>query len=119
MQSEMIDRCNREPAVVPRGAEDVRKSVRRSRRLSTLRNSVLVLPLLAFLLFAFTVPILLFMYRSVDNGLLHRSFPHTNAALAGLASPADVPEAAYAALAADLKAIPESRRTGGRGPQSQ
>ena len=91
-----------------RGAEEVRKSVRRSRRLSTLRNSVLVLPLMALLMFAFIVPILLFMYRSVDNGLLHRAFPQTNTALQAWTSPAAIPDAAYAALAADLKAIPGS-----------
>ena len=54
------------------------------------------------------MPILLFMYRSVDNGLLHRSFPQTNAALENWIAPADVPEEAYAALVADLKAIPGS-----------
>jgi putative spermidine/putrescine transport system permease protein len=63
---------------------------------------------MALLVFAFIVPILLFMYRSVDNGLLHRSFPQTNAALHAWNSPADVPDAAYAALVADLKAIPGS-----------
>src|SRR5688500_1909805 len=86
----------------------VRESVRRSQRLSMLRNSVQVLPLMALLVFAFIVPIVLFMYRSVDNGLLHNTFSRTNAALQSWTSPADVPEQAYAALAADLKAVPDS-----------
>jgi putative spermidine/putrescine transport system permease protein len=63
---------------------------------------------MALLVFAFIVPIVLFMYRSVDNGLLHNTFSRTNAALQSWTSPADVPEQAYAALAADLKAVPDS-----------
>ena len=108
MQSERVNSEDENPAVVHSDVFDVRKSVRRSQRLSALRNSALVLPLIALLLFAFIVPILLFMYRSVDNGLLHRSFPRTNAALENWIAPADVPEEAHAALVADLKAIPGS-----------
>ncbi|MDP1701214.1 MAG: ABC transporter permease [Aestuariivirga sp.] len=108
MQFERTSPAAKSPAAALRDANGVRKSVRRSQRLSALRNSVLVLPLMALLVFAFIVPILLFMYRSVDNGLLHRSFPQTNAALEYWISPADVPDAAYAALVADLKAIPGS-----------
>jgi len=108
MQSEINTAATGSPAAIWRGAAGVRRSVRRSRRLSTLRNSVLVLPLIALLVFAFIVPILLFMYRSIDNGLLHRSFPQTNAVLQSWTAPADVPEEAYAALAADLKAVPGS-----------
>jgi putative spermidine/putrescine transport system permease protein len=48
------------------------------------------------------------MYRSVDNGLLHHSFPQTNAALQAWSLPADLPETAYVALAADMKSIPSS-----------
>src|SRR5688572_24504609 len=106
MQSEINTVATGSPVAIE--TADVRRSVRRSRNLSALRNSVLVLPLMALLVFAFIVPILLFMYRSVDNGLLHRSFPQTNAVLHAWNSPADVPEAAYAALVADLKAIPDS-----------
>lgn len=108
MQSEISSAATGSPTLAMRSAEEVRKSVRRSRRLSTLRNSVMLLPLMALLIFAFTVPILLFMYRSIDNGLLHRTFPQTNAALQSWTSPAAIPDAAYAALAADLKAIPGS-----------
>lgn len=108
MQSERANSGDENPAVAHSDVFDVRKSVRRSQRLSALRNSALVLPLIALLLFAFIVPILLFMYRSVDNGLLHRSFPQTNAALENWVAPAKVPEGAHAALVADLKAIPGS-----------
>ncbi len=86
----------------------IRAAVRRARNYNIMRSSVLVLPLLALLVFAFVVPILTFMYRAFDNGLLHRSFPQTNAALESWSPPAGIPESAYAALAADLKAIPNS-----------
>lgn len=108
MQSEINTAATGRPAATFGAAASVRLAVRRSRRLSTLHDSLLVLPLMALLVFAFAVPILLFMYRSVDNGLLHRSFPQTNAALQAWNSPSDVPDSAYAALAADLKAIPGS-----------
>ena len=63
---------------------------------------------MALLVFAFVVPIVLFMYRSVDNGLLHGTFPRTHAALQSWTSPGEVPEEAYAALAADLRGVPDS-----------
>jgi putative spermidine/putrescine transport system permease protein len=107
MQSQKTNSSSERPSFLER-EDDVRHSVRRSRRLSMLRNSVQVLPLMALLLFAFIVPIVLFMYRSVDNGLLHGTFSRTNAALQSWTFPADVPEDAYAALAADLKAVPDS-----------
>lgn len=107
MQSETTSSRLENPDALLR-QEGVRESVRRSQRLSMLRNSVQVLPLVALLVFAFIVPIVLFMYRSVDNGLLHGTFSRTNAALQSWTSPGDVPEEAYASLAADLKAVPDS-----------
>ena len=73
-----------------------------------LRDMALVAPLIGLLVIVFAVPILLFMYRAVDNSLLGRSFPLTHASLETWTAPAEVPEAAYAALAADLRAIPSS-----------
>jgi putative spermidine/putrescine transport system permease protein len=107
MQSETTNSRLENPDALLR-QEGVRESVRRSQRLSMLRNSVQILPLMALLVFAFIVPIVLFMYRSIDNGLLHGTFSRTNAALQSWTSPGDVPEESYAALAADLKAVPDS-----------
>lgn len=76
--------------------------------MSMMRDITLSLPLVSLLVVVFVMPIVLFMYRAVDNGLLNRSFPQTNAALHDWMAPADVPEAAYQALARDLKAIPTS-----------
>lgn len=88
------------------GRDAVYRSVKQARRLRLVGNLVLVAPLFAFLLLVFAGPILLFMYRAIDNDLLHRSFPRTHLALAAWQSPAEVPEEAYGALAEDLRAIP-------------
>ena len=76
---------------VAAGGGAVRASVRRARRLATVRDFGLVLPLVLLLLLAFAIPILSFMYRSVDNGLLNRSFPRTHAALQVWSAPNPVP----------------------------
>ncbi|MBL8906223.1 MAG: ABC transporter permease [Rhizobiales bacterium] len=86
-------------------AASVKRSVERARLRRLVRDLLLVSPLFLFLLVVFAAPIALFMYRAVDNSLLHRSFPNTNAALAGWESPDPIPEAAFEALAADLKAV--------------
>ncbi len=93
-----------------RGAadSDILKSVRAARRAAMLRDMTLVAPLMALLITVFAVPIVLFMYRAVDNSLLYRSFPQTHSALAGWVAPAEVPNAAYGAMAADLRAIPSA-----------
>lgn len=83
----------------------VKRSVERARRRRLVGDLFLVTPLFLFLIVVFAAPIALFMYRAVDNNLLYRSFPNTHAALAGWESPAAVPEPAYQALAADIKAI--------------
>ncbi|MFO0992625.1 MAG: ABC transporter permease [Hyphomicrobiales bacterium] len=77
----------------------------RVRRRRLVGDLFLVTPLFLFLIVVFAAPIAFFMYRAVDNNLLYRSFPNTHAALADWESPAPVPEAAYQALAADIKAI--------------
>jgi putative spermidine/putrescine transport system permease protein len=90
------------------GNDAVHRSVKRVRRLRLVGNLALVAPLFGFLLVVFAGPILLFMYRAIDNDLLHRSFPRTHAALAAWQSPAEIPEEAYRALAEDLTAVPSS-----------
>ncbi len=84
---------------------DVARSVRVSRRLRTLRNLLLCVPLLLFLVLVFVVPIAVFAYRAIDNQILNETFPQTHTQLISWQASEEVPEAAYAALAADLKAI--------------
>lgn len=93
-------------AAVPQGANEIRRSVRAARRTAMLRDMTLVAPLIGLLVIVFAIPILLFMYRAVDNSLLNRSFPATRPALESWTAPEEVPEAAFKALADDLKTIP-------------
>lgn len=76
----------------------------------TLRDMALAAPLLLFLVLVFAWPILAFSYRAIDNGVLHRSFPATHAALQDWDAPADVPPVAFDALARDLQGIGSPER---------
>ena len=94
----------------PTGASAIRSEIRRIARRQLLRDSVLILPLLVFLLAVFAGPILLFMLRAVDNAIVPASLPRTVAALDGWQPAGDLPpEPVFAALAADLKAFPPER----------
>jgi putative spermidine/putrescine transport system permease protein len=84
---------------------DIARSVRRAQVLRTLRNVLLSVPLLLFLLLVFIAPIATFAYRAVDNRILYESFPQVHAELVNWEAGDEVPEVALAALAADLRAI--------------
>lgn len=71
----------------------------------TARNIALASPLLLFLLLVFVLPIGAFVFRAVDNRVLHDAFPRSHEALAAWQSGESVPDAAFAALAADLRGI--------------
>lgn len=64
----------------------------------------LVAPLFVFLLLTFFVPIALFLWQSVSDPLVRRALPNTVAALAGWTGTGIPNEAAFSALAADLRA---------------
>jgi putative spermidine/putrescine transport system permease protein len=84
---------------------DISRSVRLANRLRTLRNVLLCAPLLLFILVVFVVPIAAFVFRAVDNRILHDAFPNAHAELSAWQSGQEVPEAAFAALASDLQAF--------------
>lgn len=86
----------------------IRLDFLRSRRRRLLTDLLLVAPVVGFLLLVFALPILSFMYRAVDSSLLYASFPRTQAILSNWQAPTAVPEAAYRALAEDMKVIPSS-----------
>ncbi len=78
------------------------------RRITSTRRPgglLLTLPLLAFIAVFFVAPIGAMLWRSVSNPLPASLMPQTTAALAGWDAKALPGEAAYAALAADMKAI--------------
>ena len=57
-------------------------AVRRSGRARSLRAALLVAPAAAFLAIVFLVPIIGFMFRSLDNAEVPSALPRTSAALA-------------------------------------
>ena len=94
----------------PTGASAIKAEIRRIARRQLLRDSILILPLLAFLLAVFAGPILLFLLRAVENTIVPDSLPRTVAALEDWQPAGDLPpEPVFAALAADLKNSPPDR----------
>ena len=84
----------------------IRRQIRRIARRQALRDLLLILPLLAFLLVVFVAPIAGFMQRAVKNAVIPADLPRTVQVLADWAPPGLPPEEAFAALAADLRALP-------------
>ena len=76
---------------------------------------MLVMPLLAFLVFAFVLPICDMLYRSVENRIVGAVLPETTMALAVWDETGDAfpPDAAYGALARDI-AVAYKKKTLGR-----
>ena len=89
------------------GAE-LAAAVRATRRREHRGGLLLVAPAVLFLLMVFVAPIALFTWRSVDNSEAFAALPRTRAVLAGWESAGLPPEAAFAALNADLKALERS-----------
>ncbi|CAM2154927.1 putative spermidine/putrescine transport system permease protein [Pararobbsia alpina] len=89
-----------------------RASFRAARRKAAVQALLLALPLLIFLLATFVAPIASLLGRSVQNPEVRDGMPQLSAALAGWKGP-DVPgEAAFAALAHDLKGTGENGQLG-------
>ena len=85
------------------------------RRPGRWRAFALAVPLLAFLGFAFLVPIGVMLHRSVADPEVSTVLPRTTAALADWDATALPPEAAFAALAADLRDAKQARTVGDLG----
>ena len=77
-----------------------------------LRAIALTLPLLIFLAVTFLVPLGALLVRAVENPEVAGTLSRTGEALAGWDRQAAPPDAAYAALLADLAAIPETAQAG-------
>ena len=89
-------------------ARALARSSRRARR----RAFLLVLPLLLFILVTFVVPIGQMLQRSVKNDGFSANMPQTSAWFAEHKPGTQPDEAAFAALAADLKAAADNRTVG-------
>jgi len=92
----------------PALADQLRRVERRKR----LRAIALTLPLLIFLAVTFLVPLGALLVRAVENPEVAGTLGRTGQALADWDRQAAPPDAAYAALLADLSAIPETAQAG-------
>lgn len=93
----------------PRG---LRRSLARAERRRKLRAFSLTLPLLLFLLLTFLVPIAGLLKRSVENPEVANALPRTVAALQKWDRVDVPPPEAFAAVAADLGALPDRADAG-------
>ena len=94
------------------GTLDLATQLRRAERRRKQRAVALTLPLLAFLVVFFLVPLASLLVRAVENPEVADALPRTGQALAGWdrSSPPDA--AAYAAVIADLSVIEDTAQAG-------
>ncbi len=86
--------------------------LRRVERHKRLRAIALTLPLLIFLALTFLVPLGALLLRAVENPEVASTLVQTGKALADWDRKTAPPDAAYAALLADMTAIPETAQAG-------
>lgn len=94
------------------GSPALRRSLARADRLRKLHAAALTLPLLAFLLLTFLVPIGALLKRAVENPEVSGSLPRTGQALKLWNREETPPPSAFAAVAADLAALPDRADAG-------
>ncbi|RQP25614.1 ABC transporter permease [Albitalea terrae] len=85
----------------------LQRSLTRAERRRKLRAFSLTLPLLVFLLATFMVPIAALLMRAVENPEVAKALPRTVGALQTWNRQDTPPPAAFAAVAADLGALPD------------
>ena len=88
------------PAVPP---DDLADRVRRAARPRERMMLGLATPTLLFIFFLFVVPILLFLFRSIDNAEIRNNLPNTIRALNRSTATQIPDEAVFAALIADMR----------------
>jgi putative spermidine/putrescine transport system permease protein len=93
-------------------ARALQQQLARAERRRKLRAFSLTLPLLIFLLLTFLVPIGALLTRAVENPEVANALPRTVAALDGWNREGVPPMPAFAALAADLGALPDRADAG-------
>ncbi|PXW98062.1 putative spermidine/putrescine transport system permease protein [Sphaerotilus hippei] len=94
------------------GSAELTRSLHRAERRRKLTAVALTLPLLIFLLVTFIVPIGALLQRAVENPEVADVLVRTGPALAGWDRAVEPPATAYAALAQDLSALPETAQAG-------
>ena len=94
------------------GTLDLATQLRRAERRRKQRAVALTLPLLAFLVVFFLVPLASLLVRAVENPEVADALPRTGQALAGWDRNSPPDAAAYAAVIADLSAIEDTAQAG-------
>ena len=90
----------------------LQRSLGRAERVRKLRAFALTLPLLVFLMLTFLVPIAALLKRAIENPEVAKALPRTAAALERWNRRDAPPDEAYAAVLADLGALPDSADAG-------
>ena len=93
-------------------AQHIRQSLKKANQLNRLQAFGLVLPLVAFLIFAFILPIGNMLFRSVDNQIIINTLPQTIEALESWDDSILPDESVYAILAAEMKTAQRQRLLG-------
>jgi putative spermidine/putrescine transport system permease protein len=96
----------------PLEVRELRRSLSRGERRHRLRAFVLTTPLLVFLLLTFLVPIAALLKRAVENPEVANALPRTVLALQKWDREGVPPPEAFAAVAADLGALPDRADAG-------
>ena len=91
---------------------DLARQLHTAERRKKLRVMALTLPLLAFLVVFFLVPLASLLVRAVENPEVADALPRTGQALSAWDRQSPPPAAAYAAVLADLSAIQETSQVG-------
>lgn len=91
---------------------DLARQLHTAERRKKLRAMALTLPLLAFLVVFFLVPLASLLVRAVENPEVADALPRTGQALSAWDRQSPPPAAAYAAVLADLSAIQETSQVG-------
>ena len=84
---------------------DLGRQLRTAERRRRLSSMALTLPLLAFLLVVFVVPLAGLLVRAIENPEVADTLVHTGTALQRWDRQSAPPDAAYAALVRDLSAL--------------
>ncbi|MBL8388075.1 MAG: ABC transporter permease [Hydrogenophaga sp.] len=94
------------------GTLDLATQLRRAERRRKQRAVALTLPLLAFLVVFFLVPLASLLVRAIENPEVADALPHAGQALAGWDKQSPPPDAAYAAVMNDLASITDTAQAG-------